>query len=149
VNDGLQEEQKPTQQDKAKQVEQQTPDKSKMKKGPAKQVSFKPQPAVESATKVNMGKANIKRDLMILVAAVGCILLMASGMNDMGIPRGGKKTTFKDYFRLVSNRAEAQFQAKGGKSAPNCSMFLAQSSVPGAGHGVFAGRDYAEGDVVV
>lgn len=102
----------------------------------------------EKATVVKMGKANLKRDLLIFSCVIGVLLLFSYGMSDIGIPTK-ERVNIQQFIDLVQNKGKAQFQKRGGKSAANCTMFLAQSSIPNSWHGIFAGRDYAKGEIVV
>ena len=95
---------------------------------------------------MKLGTANIKRDLIIFVGIVHFLLLLiAYCVSNIGMPTEKKKLKITDYMNLVKQKAEAQFQ----KHAGNCTMFLAPSSIPTSLHGIFAGRDYEVGNVVV
>ena len=124
----------------------------KQKKQPKGKVSFdetaKKKPQVRPG-RVKLGTANINRDLILFAGIVGFLLLIAYCVSNIGIPTGEKRLKITDYMDLVKQKAEAQFQKHGGKTAPNCTMFLASSSIPISSHGIFAGRDYEVGDVVV
>jgi hypothetical protein len=103
-----------------------------------------------SPNKLYSGKAVLWRDVGIPVAVVAICIMLA-----FTAPTFGKNPPRKDLDSLeaigdfLKNRAQKKYQKRGGKSAANCTLFLAPSSIPGAGRSLFAGREYAVGDIVV
>ena len=78
-------------------------------------------------------------------------VLMSYSMVGIGLPKPGAPTKSWDQqmVDIVGRKIKLGFDRRGGSTAPNCTLFYAKSSLPGAGYSVFAGREYAVGDVVV
>jgi hypothetical protein len=107
-----------------------------------------------SPTKV--GKANPVRDLSLFL---GFIVFVMYVTYDFGNPEPAKSSLIETMEMAAENvnqmsealtrMAERQFE-KTQASRPNvpCALFASPSAIPGAGLGLFAGRDYAMGEII-
>jgi hypothetical protein len=103
-----------------------------------------------NSNKVNVGKAVLWRDVGIPVAVMTISVIFALTAGTVGkYPPRREHDSLDVVADFVKNRAENKFNKRGGKSAVNCTLFLGKSSIPGAGRSLFAGREYAVGDIVV
>jgi hypothetical protein len=100
-------------------------------------------------TKVRMGKANPWRELGIPAAFIAVGIMFCWGMSDIGTNVTGNPSRLDLLSTMSAQRAEQKFNQRGGKSAPHCHLFYAKSILPGAGYGIFVGKDYQEGDTIV
>lgn len=101
-------------------------------------------------TKVNMGKASLWQVLGFPLGLLVFALIVCYSIRDIGKPTGEKnqKTVIERLQEAATKRIETKFKQRG-MSAPNCSLYHATSSIPGAGYAVYAGKDYNVGDVIV
>jgi hypothetical protein len=113
------------------------------------------QPPIRQPEKVHnpakVGKANPKRDIPIFVGAVGFLLLVAWATSGIG---GSKEIQKKKTVKQLQDDLKKQFEVaqaleKARKRTLECGLFLASSSIPGTGLGVFAGKRFEIGDEVV
>lgn len=98
-----------------------------------------------------VGKANPARDIPIFLGLVGFLFLVAYSFSGIG---GTKEKEKKKSIRQMQDDLRKQFEVvqareKAKKRTMECELFLAHSSVPGAGLGVFAGKRFEVGDAVV
>jgi len=127
---------------------------------PKQRIQTQNQPrVVEKATKVNMGKIEPCRDfgfplLCFIVAFVFCYQIGDIGTSSTSSgsstdePAKKKEEWTETFQSLMARKAKLAFDRRGGATALNCSLFYAQSNIPGAGFSLFAGRDYDTGDIV-
>ena len=119
----------------------------------------------EDPRKIKMGKANPLRDLLVFLGVMGG--LVAYFWSDETVIKDQQE---RETARLEARAAEEsrrmanierirEMQASkerevyekmdGKRRRAPCDIFVGPSSVPGAGLGLFAGRDFAQGDMVV
>jgi hypothetical protein len=109
----------------------------------------RPRQKVRNPAKV--GKANLKRDIPLFLGLVGFLFFVAwlssgiGGSNELEKKKSIKE--LQDDLRKQFEVQQAREQAR--KRTTECDLFLASSSIPGAGVGVFAGKRYEVGEEVV
>lgn len=121
-----------------------------MKNPAAKKVRIMapPPPPPDNGTKIKVGKANVWRELGIPFAILAFAMMFCWGMSDIGT-HIAKHPPHMDILKtMVTQRAEQKFERRGGSYAPNCQLFLAKSTLPGAGVSIFVGKDYTPGDTI-
>lgn len=102
-----------------------------------------------------VGKANLKRDIPIFLGILGFLLLQAYLLNDVGKPsntndKKDKKKTLQDMQQVLRKQLEESHARElARKRTMECDLFLATSSIPGAGLGIFAGKRFEAGAEVV
>ena len=114
----------------------------------------KPQRATRSAL---VGKANPVRDLGIFLAFLGIMYLVANGFKDIleqddpevvgdsGIsPKGKSLHELKKALKEIMDD-----KLKNHPPRLDCDLFLAKSSIPETGLGLFAGKNYSLGEEIV
>lgn len=98
-----------------------------------------------------VGKANLKRDIPLFLGLVGFLFFVAwlssgiGGTNELEKKKSIKE--LQDDLRKQFEVQQAREQAR--KRTTECDLFLASSSIPGAGVGVFAGKQFQVGEEVV
>jgi hypothetical protein len=104
------------------------------------------------------GKANPTRDAMIFIGIISFLLIISYSFDDIGrnLDENGEKKEKKlgTYARIKAIQKEYKHQIKASVSGrldrrDDCSLFLGRSSMPGTGLGVFAGKNFSQGDFVV
>jgi hypothetical protein len=127
-----------------------TPESKQQAAAGAKPTRRQPQ-KVHNPAKV--GKANLKRDIPIFLGIFGFLLFQAYRWNDVGKPDGSskdKKKTLQDLQQVLRKQLEESHARElARKRTIECDLFLATSSIPGAGIGIFAGKRFEAGDEVV
>lgn len=99
-----------------------------------------------------VGKANPKRDIPIFLGIIGFLMLQAYWWSDVGKPndKKDKKKTLRDMQQALKKQLEeSRARELARKRTIECDLFLAASSIPGAGLGIFAGKRFEAGDEVV
>jgi hypothetical protein len=98
-----------------------------------------------------VGKANPKRDIPLFLGLVGFLFFVAwlssgvGGKNELE-----KKKSLKELQNDLRKQFEvAQAREQARKRTTECDLFLASSSIPGAGVGVFAGKRFEVDEEVV
>ena len=107
---------------------------------------------VHNPGKIIVGKANLKRDIPIFLGVFGFLAMLAYMLSDVGKvdDSKGKKMSIRDLQELLmKNLEETRARELARKRTIECDLFLATSSIPGAGLGIFAGKHFQEGDEVV
>jgi len=109
------------------------------------------QPTQRVHNPAKVGKADPMRDIPIFLGLVGLLFLIAYSMSGIG---GTKEMQKKKSVRQLQDDLRKQFEIaqareKARKRTMECDLFLATSSVPGTGLGVFAGKRFEIGDEVV
>ena len=102
--------------------------------------------------KITVGKANLKRDIPIFLGVFGFLAILAYMLGDVGKVDNSKnkKPSIRDLQeRLKKSLEETRARDLARKRTIECDLFLASSSIPGAGLGIFAGKHFQEGDEVV
>lgn len=101
--------------------------------------------------KIHMGKSTFCREFGFPLGLVAFFLLVSWAVRDVGtnVSDQAKPDKMTLMGQMVSEMAEKKYKKRGGKWAPHCRLYLAKSTIAGAGYSLFAGRDYNEGDKVV
>ena len=102
-----------------------------------------------------VGKADLGRDLCIFVAVMAFFTFVAIKFDDVGKPKTEKdvlasQTTlgrFQKMRKALSVVLEKHMERNPERQ--DCDLFLAKSTVPASGFGVFAGRNYTTGEDIV
>lgn len=103
---------------------------------------------VQPHNPAKIGKANPKRDIPLFLGLVGFLFLVAYSFSGVGTEKKQKSVReMQAELRKHIEASHAREQAK--KRTMDCDLFIASSSIPGAGLGVFAGKRYDIGDEVV
>lgn len=119
----------------------------------------------------HFGKADAKRDTILFVGFLAFMGLISYMSKDVGTPRDMTKSrpkTLGEMRRYQKLMRDALLKLGGetvnqldssssSSSSPNfnspprmdCELFLAGSSIPGSGWGIFAGRNYSIGEEVI
>ena len=109
------------------------------------------QPPQQVQNPAKVGKANPKRDIPIFLGFVCLLFLIAYATSGIGSTKElEKKKSVKQLQEDVRRSMEAaHVKEQARKRATECGLFLASSSIPGAGLGIFAGKRFEIGDEVV
>lgn len=104
---------------------------------------------VHNSAKV--GKANPKRDIPIFLGLVGLLFLIAYSFSGIG---GADEVQKKKSVKQLQEDLRKQFEVahareQARKRTMECDLFIATSSIPGTGIGVFAGKRFEVDDEVV
>jgi hypothetical protein len=106
-----------------------------------------PKPTKEKSP-TKFGKANLVRDILLLVSIIGGLLLLSSGS---GEPK--KKSEVDDETDHIQSLTEMlqnlAKEAAGLRRKDQCSLFLHTGSIPNTGLGYFAGRNYTIGEIIL
>lgn len=99
-----------------------------------------------------VGKSNIIRDLSIFIAIVG-ILLGITLTPDSERRKAQKRERAEQKAMREKQKASRQRKShafvEGIRRRSLCQVYLSDSSVAGSGLGLFAGKDYEEGELVI
>lgn len=103
----------------------------------------------------NKGKANPLRDLGILLAAVGVLMLMTRNFEMPGpstdeeefIPEDPFANTLNKLANAFAKLAQADMDSKSYRNEP-CDIFLRLGSIPKTGYSLYAGRNYTQDEMI-
>jgi hypothetical protein len=109
------------------------------------------QPPQQVHNPAKVGRANPKRDIPIFLCLVGLLFLIAYSMSGLG--GTNEKQTKKSIKELQEDLLKvieiAQKKEQERKRTTECGLFIASSSIPGTGLGIFAGKKFQVGEKVV
>ena len=117
-----------------------------------KKVKFAPRPP-PVANPAKFGKADPKRDILIFVGVMTVMFLISWELEDVGKPSTDpKKKSPLSQLKQMKKTLSKQFAEKQSINKIerwDCDLFVTKSSVPNVGLGIFAGKNYTKGDVIV
>jgi hypothetical protein len=102
--------------------------------------------------RVKFGKANIKRDCFFFFAAMGFLFFISFEMSGTGDvdPKKKKSNTLSELKRMRMYLAKHLKERSINRvERYDCNLFLARSSIPGSGLGIFAGKNFSQGEFLV
>jgi len=137
--------------DEKKERQQAAAERNAHRPAPSNATPRRQRPQQQPHNPAKVGKANPKRDIPIFIGLVGLLFLVAWSTSGIG---GEKEVQKKKSIQQLQEDLRKQFELahareQARKRTMECDLFLASSSIPGTGLGVFAGKRYELGDEVV
>ena len=117
-----------------------------------KNAKYTPRPP-PVANPAKFGKADPKRDILIFVGVMTVMFLISWELEDVGKPSTDpKKKSPLSQLKQMKKTLSKQFAEKLSINKIerwDCDLFVTKSSIPNVGLGIFAGKNYTKGDVIV
>lgn len=119
-----------------------------------KQPQAKSKKPVSTGTRsVKIGKASPVRDMFLFAGFIGFMLFIAWVYSDVGQPvditkeKPGSLASLKHYKKLMEKTLSKKKRNQIYRY--DCGVFLTPSSIKGTGVGIFAGKNYSQGEEIV